>query len=44
MTRFFRLLRKDLQASLLPLGFLSGITLIVMLFTRVRIATGSWPM
>ncbi|NLL42524.1 MAG: hypothetical protein GX251_04190 [Firmicutes bacterium] len=43
MTRFFRLLRKDLQASLLPLGFLSGIALIVMLFTRVRISMGSWP-
>ena len=43
MKRFLRLLRKDLQASLLPMGFLSGITLILMFFTRFKISTGGWP-
>lgn len=43
MKRFFRLLQKDLQASLLPMGFLSGITVILMFFTRFKISTGSWP-
>lgn len=44
MKRFLRLLQKDLQASLLPMGFLSGITIIIMFFIRFRIATAGWPM
>ncbi|MCK9526894.1 MAG: hypothetical protein M0R49_13335 [Limnochordia bacterium] len=43
MRRFLRLLQKDLQASLLPMGFLSGITIIIMFFTRFRIETAGWP-
>ena len=43
MKRFLRLLRKDLQASLLPMGFLSGITIILMFLIRFKISTGSWP-
>ncbi len=43
MKRFLRLLRKDLQAGLLPMGFLSGITIIIMFFVRFRIATAGWP-
>lgn len=43
MKRFLRLLRKDLQASLLPMGFLSGITIILMFFIRFKISTGAWP-
>ena len=43
MKRFLRLLRKDLQASLLPMGFLSGITIILMFFTRFKISTRGWP-
>lgn len=43
MRRFLKLLQKDLQATLLPLGFISGISLIIMLFTRIKIATGAWP-
>jgi len=44
MKRFLTLLRKDLQASLLPIGFLSGITVIIMAFVRFRIETAGWPM
>lgn len=43
MKRFLRLLQKDLQASLLPVGFLSGITLILLAFTRFKISTSAWP-
>ncbi|NMB01479.1 MAG: hypothetical protein GX971_08200, partial [Firmicutes bacterium] len=42
MRHFLRLLRKDLEASRLPVGFLSGITLIIMLFVRFKISSGAW--
>ena len=44
MKRFLRLWQKDLQASLLPMGFLSGIILILFAITRWRIEAGAWPM
>lgn len=43
MSRFYRLLRKDLEASRWPLVFLSGITVGIMLFVRHRVSTGAWP-
>lgn len=43
MSRFFRLLRKDLEASRMPVGFLSGITIGIMIFVRMKIASGAWP-
>jgi len=43
MKRLLQLVRKDLQASLLPLAFLSGITLILMGFIRFKMARSGWP-
>ncbi|HPT83868.1 MAG TPA: hypothetical protein PLM25_08250 [Limnochordia bacterium] len=42
MKRFLKLLRKDLEASRLPVFFLAGITLILMAVLRWRIAQGAW--
>lgn len=43
MRRFSKLLQKDLEASRLPVAFLSGITLLIMLFVRYKISSGAWP-
>lgn len=43
MKSFLRLLRKDLEASRWPMGFLSAITLGIMLSVSLKIATGGWP-
>lgn len=42
MKAFLKLLRKDLEASRLPILFLSGITLAFMAITRYKIADGAW--
>ncbi|NMB19980.1 MAG: hypothetical protein GX979_03880 [Firmicutes bacterium] len=44
MRRFLQLLKKDLQASLLPVGFLSGITIILFGIVRLKMASSAWPM
>lgn len=44
MKRFFGLLKKDLEASRIPVAFLSGITLLIMLFVRYKISSGAWPL
>lgn len=43
MKRFLKLLQKDLEASRLPVAFLSGITLAIMVFFRYKISSGAWP-
>ena len=52
MKRFCKLLRKDLEASRLPVLFLSGATLALIAFVRARLANspvfvetaeGYWP-
>ena len=40
MSKFLRLLRKDLEASRWPLGILSGLILLFMLFVRYKISAG----
>lgn len=40
MSKFLRLLRKDLEASRWPVGILSGLILLFMLFVRYKISTG----
>lgn len=40
MSKFLRLLRKDLEASRWPVGILSGVILLFMVFVRYKIGTG----